>query len=249
MIVYTVLGQKGGVGKTTLAVNLAVEYARRGRRVLAVDLDAGAGLTTWLDVSPGPDLADFVLGDGKPERYAATTHGLDVIPSAKASTVALEYDDAVLRDRERRLLKRRLRRSRYDTIILDTAPGVTMLTANAIMAANRLIAPVLCDFLSLKALAELRVDLVEYRRVGGAARVAVIPMMYHSRRRISAEVLDALNDEYGANVGPPVRVSVRFAEAPSYHKPIMEYDPKGRGAEDVAAVADFLTQMEVKDGK
>ncbi len=243
-MIYAIINQKGGVGKTTLAVNLAAGLALRGRKVLAVDLDAGAGLTTWLDVPTEADVADFLLGNGPPGRYAVEVRpGLDVIPSAKAATVALEYDDAILADRERRRLKERLRGGRYDYIFLDTPPGVNILTVNAIIAANGLIAPVLADSLSLRGLAELDADLREYREVvgRGVARViAVLPMAYQARRRISGEVLEALMKGYGGRVAPPVRVSVRFAEAPSHHATIYEYDPKGRGPEDINAVIDFL---------
>jgi chromosome partitioning protein len=243
MLTYALINQKGGVGKTTLAVNLAAGAAQRGRRVLAVDLDAGAGLTAWLAADAGADVADFLLGDGPPGQYAANVRpGLDVIASRKASTVALEYDAAILADRGRRRLRERLRGGRYDFIFLDGGPGVNVLNALAVMAAKRIIAPVTADYLGLRGLAELRADLAEYRALAGAgvARVAaVVPTLYQARRRISGEVLDALARDFPGKVAPPVRVNVRLAEAPSWHKTVYEYGGR-RGRDDIDAILDFL---------
>jgi len=250
MITYAVINRKGGVGKTTLAVNLAAGLALRGRKVLAVDLDTGAGLTAWLDAEGEGNVADFLLGNGPPERYAVEVRpGLDVIPSTTPATVNLEYDDGLLADRGRGRLKERLRGGRYDYVFLDTPPGVNILTVNAVIAASGLIAPVLADYFSLRGLAELDADLREYRELVGrgvARVVAVVPMAYQVRRRISGEVLEALMNGYGAVVAPPVRVSVRFAEAPSYHKSIYEYDARGRGPEDISNLINYLLKTEAK---
>lgn len=250
MIIYALINQKGGVGKTTLAVNLAAGLARRGRRVLAVDLDAGAGLTTSLRVDGPRDVADFITGAGPPVEYAVKVReNLDVILSNRGATAELEHTAVVAGDRERTLLKRRLGRGGYDFAFLDTGPGVNVLNINALRAAGRLVVPILADYLSLKAVAGLMADLMDFRARLGPGAVGtiacIVPMAVDTRRRLTAAVLDTLTNELRVAVAPTVRLNVKFAEAPSYGKTIYEYDRR-RGGGDIDNVLNYLLKTEVK---
>ena len=250
MLIYALINQKGGVGKTTLAVNLAAGLALRGRRALVVDLDAGAGATKSLRVDAERDVADFLLGQGAAVDYAVDVRqNLALIPSNKAATADLEYTAAVVNDAGRTLLRRRLKGAPYEYIFLDAGPGVNILNVNALRAADALVIPVLADYLSLKALAELVMDISELRlRLGRGSVgriVAVVPMAVHSRRRLTGEVLDILAGDFGLPVAPAVRVNCRVAEAPSYGKTVYEYDRR-RAAADIDNVLDYLLKMEVR---
>jgi len=238
-----VLNQKGGTGKTTVAVNLAAGLARRGRRTLLVDLDAGAGVTRSLHLSPERNVYDFVTGAGPAESYAvAVRENLDVIPSEKASTASLE---AVIRkDKERLALAARFDGSAYNAVLFDCGPGFNVVNVAAIRAAEKLAVPLTLDYLALTGLAEIQADLEALGEIYGEGRVAelgyIIPCFYDKRRRLTREVLAVLKKDFPGKVTPPIRVSVKLAEAPGHGKTIYEYDRRGRGAEDFNALTAFI---------
>ncbi len=241
--VLAVLNQKGGTGKTTTSVSVAAGLARRGRRVLLVDLDAQANSGISLGVRSDTTLY-HVLAEDRPVREAivAARRDLDLLASDQSLAVA-ELSLVESRDRAERL-RRALRpvMGTYDDIILDCAPSLSILNQNALYAASEVLVPVSCDYLALVGVKQILRTLhhVENALLHPVLIAGVLPTFFDSRNRISRQVVEALNGHFGALVLPPVRVNARLKEAPSHKKTIFEYAPDSHGARDYTAVVDHL---------
>jgi chromosome partitioning protein len=243
-VIYAVANQKGGVGKTTTAVNLAACLAEAGTRVLLIDIDPQANATSGLgmrDATPGT-MADVLL-DGTPmaEVVAATRiGGLDLI----ASTPDLAGAAVELPGRQSRehILAAALGDlgPRYDYVFIDCPPSLDLLTVNALVVADRLIVPVQCEYYALEGLSRL-METVALVRSGLNPRLRVSGMlltMHDSRTRVSGEVISEVRrhfPELAFNTVVPR--NVRLAEAPSYGEPVIRYDPHCVGADAYFEVA------------
>ena len=237
-IALALVNNKGGVGKTTTAVNLAAGLAGRRLRVLLVDLDAqgSASLSLGLsraDIAPGS--AEVIL-EGRPIRagvrpsYAA---GLDVLPGS----MALASADLVLADVKGRetVLRAALApiRADYDFIVLDCPPTLGLLTVGALIAADFFLVPVTPDYLSLEGLVNL-FSAVERIRAGigkTADLLGIVLTLADYRLNVTSEIRDMIRRHYGRAVfGTEVRGNVRLKEAPSFGKTIFDYDGRSAGA-------------------
>lgn len=237
--------QKGGVAKTTTALALAAALAERERRVLVVDLDPQGALTYSLGVDP--DLLDETVNDvlirRLPIEKVILTREVDLVPS----NIDLAGAEAVLMAKTGReyALQRALRdvQGGYDFIMIDCPPSLGILTINGLTAANEVAIPLQCEALSHRGVGQLLETLNDIRHfTNPELRVAgLIPTLYDGRSRHAREVLADIIVRYGVRVlGPPVRRSIRFAEAAQAGKSILAYSPTHPGAEAYRMLASAL---------
>jgi chromosome partitioning protein len=240
--------QKGGVGKTTSAVNLSVVLSGLGFRILLIDFDPQGNATSSLgvdkreleatayDVLVGDlTLADVVVRDVRPR--------LDLLPSTPV--LAGAEVELVPRAHRERALKRALDASSepYDVVLIDCPPSLGLLTVNALTAVDRVIVPIQCEFLALEGLGQLitTIDLVKRQLNPHIEVLGVLMTMYDARTRLSAHVVEEVRRHFPRQIFEGVVPrSIRLAEAPSYGQAIAEYDPDSRGAQAYRAVADEL---------
>jgi chromosome partitioning protein len=250
-----IINQKGGVGKTTTAVNLAAGLARRGRRVCVLDLDPQAHATTHLGIEPdgrGPSMYD-VLVDGRPlaEARRQAEDGLWVVPS-DINLAAAEVELAGVVGREV-ILRDALAQDAeaFDFVLMDCAPSLGVLTLNALAAAGEVFIPLQPHFLALHGMGKLlETTALVARRINAGLRVTgIVLCLYESGTRLAQEVqrdLQAYLDRSraqpvpwaGAKVfGTRVRRNVKLAECPSFGKTVFAYAPSCHGAADYASLA------------
>jgi len=244
-----VANQKGGVGKTTSTVSIAACAAERGRRVLVVDLDPQASASRWLGVDAEQgSVLDVLAGDATAREVLrpSTVERVDVIP-ASISLVGVERALGGQPGAEM-VLSRALAdvTSDYDLVLLDCPPTLGLLAVSALVAAGEVLVPVGIGSMELDGVADLlrSVQLVAERLSPGLAVTAVLPSGYNHRQKLSQDVLEALVERFGADVVlPPVRSSVRMAEAPSAREPITTYAPRSPVAEDYRLATTALLEQ------
>ena len=247
--IVAISNEKGGTGKTTLAVNLGAALAIRGRKTLLIDMDPQGNASYILAKITDEDPAMYsVLTEknialGTIIQPTATEH-FDIAPS-NLHLAGAEIQLATLLGREN-ALKRKLAAdiiNRYDFLLIDTSPSLGLLTINALNAADYALIPVSCDFLSLVGLT-LLFDTIRLcqDQLGSHVRIlGLVANRYDRREKVSAEVLNALKQQFNSLLFETVvRVNVRLKEAPSYRQSIYEYDPVCPGAKDHLALANEL---------
>jgi chromosome partitioning protein len=247
--IVAVANQKGGVGKTTTAINLATSIAQWGQRVLLVDVDPQANMTSGVGLKgqrgPGGTAYEALLTDDAPESFVLQTsiERMSVIAADRNLTGA-EIELVALPDRERRL-QRVLDslRAQFDYIFIDCPPSLGLLTLNALVAADAVLIPLHCEYFALEGLAELVGTL---RRVRGALNPAldiegVLLTMYDDRTNlgqlVARDVREFFKDKVFNTIIPR---NVRLGEAPSHGMPAVVYDAKSRGAAAYVALAKEL---------
>jgi ATPases involved in chromosome partitioning len=240
-----IANQKGGVGKTTTAVNLSASLAANDLRVLLVDSDPQGNSTTGLGIRKDPEqltLYDALVGDRPLEDVIRPTEfdGLDIVPADK-NLVAANVELVDLENRESRL-RQRLNsvRKRYHYILLDCPPALDLLTLNALVAADSILIPIQCEFFALEGISQLMdtVDRIRDSFHHSLAIEGILLTMYDDRTNLTRQVADDLKEFFGDDVFKTVIPrSVRLAEAPSHGKPILYYDVRSRGAESYIKLA------------
>ena len=240
-----VANQKGGVGKTTTAVNLAAIIASWGNRVLLVDADPQGNATSGIGIQRGSfrrSLYHSVVLDEPISAITLSTSiaSLSVVPANK-DLAGAEIELVEVEQREFRL-KNALAavESNYDYIIIDCPPSLGLLTLNALTAAKSLLVPIQCEYYALEGVTELFDTLARIRRLHnpGLMIEGLLLTMYDERTNLSAAVAADLRDFYGLQVFQVVIPrNVRLAEAPSYGKPIISYEPHSKGAEAYSQLA------------
>jgi chromosome partitioning protein len=240
--------QKGGVAKTTTTLNLGVALAEQGKRVLAIDLDPQGNLT--MSQGWNPDEIDRSMFDVLVHRLPITeiikTNEIDVgVASIDLAGAELALSSVIGRERA---LEKALApvQTSYDFILIDTPPSLGLLTINAFVAAQGVIVPVQCEYLSLRGLVQLENTLTMIRENlnPDVAIQGILPTMFDKRLLHSREAVEILQENFGDLVlQTKIRKTVRYAEAPVKGQSIMKYDPSGD-----AALAYRLLAKEVLNG-
>jgi len=252
--VIAITNQKGGVGKTTTAINLAASLAANNLRVLLVDSDPQGNTTSGLGVEKTAELKTLyhVLLGGEeilPTILKTECEGLELIPADK-NLVGANLDLVDTEEREFRLRSALAPiRERYDYVLIDCPPALDLLTLNAMMAADSVLIPIQCEFFALEGISQL-IDTVDKIRESFQHPLkieGILLTMFDERTNLTRQVAEDLRDFFGDEVLKTVIPrSIRLAEAPSYGKPILMYDPRSRAAESYIKLAKEIIEHGIR---
>jgi len=248
-----IFNQKGGVGKTTTNVNLAACLAFRGKKVLILDIDSQGNATSGVGISKKGlevTLYDVLIDESiEPESAIIKTgiENLDIIP-ASVNLAGAEIELVQLEGRERRLKKAIEKiKSKYDFIFVDCPPSLGLLSINSLTAVDSVLIPIQCEFYALEGVSQLMstVELVQKSLNPGLQIQGVILSMFDGRTNLSIQVVEEVKKYFREKVySTVIPRNIRLAEAPSFGMPIIEYDPKSKGAEAYLEFADEFLELE-----
>ena len=236
--IISIINQKGGVGKTTTAVNLAAFLADKGYKTMLVDADSQGNATSGLskDVESKETLYDVLLDDASIEEAVVKTDikKLSILP-ASIDLAGAEIEMVSMEKREF-LMKRKLDqvRDKYDFILIDCPPSLGLMTLNALVASQEILIPIQAEFYALEGLSQLvkTVQVVTRKLNPGLSILGILLTMFDGRTNLSLQVADEVKKYFGNKVFRTVIPrSVKLSEAPSFGEPILTYAPKSKGAE------------------
>ena len=251
--IIAIANQKGGVGKTTTAVNLSAALAERGWKVLLVDMDPQGNSTSGLGIEKNLQRTVYDLLVNDATARECVSHGiykaLDIIPS----TVDLAGAEIEMLDLEKHefILKKKLRNlaGSYDYVIIDCPPSLNLLTVNALTTAGSVLVPIQCEFYAMEGLTQLMhtIRLVQKKLNPGLKLEGVLFTMYDSRTNLSRQVVESVRQYFdGKTYETLIPRNVRLAEAPSHGMSIFEYDPRSVGADAYRSLAEEVETFHVE---
>jgi chromosome partitioning protein len=255
--IVSVANQKGGVGKTTTAVNIAAALAEKGERVLAVDLDPQGHLTINMGCRRPDDLELTIYDVLTNHRIAAAdtrmrsdTIGVDFLPAnIELSGAELQLVTELGRES---VFKEKLEpiQDEYDYVIIDCPPSLGLLCVNALVASTEVIIPLQCEYFGMKGMQQLQRTIDRVRvKLNNQLRIAgILPTIYKSRTLHSQEVLELVKGAYGDMVFDiTVDASIRFAETPLAAQSILQYAPSSPGAKSYRALATAILKQDAAE--
>ena len=252
--IIAITNQKGGVGKTTTAINLAAALAACDVRVLLIDSDSQGNSTSGLGIEKTPDLItlyDVELRDRNIREAIRTTtvEGLDILPADK-NLIGINFELSGRQGRET-VLRGHLEaiKEDYTFILIDCPPALDLLTLNALLAADSVLVPIQCEFFALEGVSELMdtIDRVRESFDHPLRIEGILLTMYDDRTNLVKQVAADLREFFGHEVFRTVIPrSIRLAEAPSHGKPILMYDPASKGSEAYIQLAKEVLANEQK---
>ncbi|GAB4173941.1 MAG: AAA family ATPase [Wenzhouxiangellaceae bacterium] len=251
-----IANQKGGVGKTTTALNLAVGLSEMDRRVLLIDIDPQGNCTTGLGVelSPGQaTIAEVLTGEHTIDeaRCRPRSAALDLVPADGDLTATEVW--LMEQDERATVLRSALEpiRGRYDDVVIDCPPALNVLTLNALTAADRVLIPMQCEYYALEGLTALigTIEQIQQSVNPDLEIEGLVRTMYDVRNNLSGAVSNQLAEHFGDKLyNTIVPRNVRVAESPSYGESVLSYDPESRGAVAYRGLAgEYLRRMEGRD--
>ena len=244
--IIAVANQKGGVGKTTTAINLSSCLSALGKRVLAIDMDPQGNMTSGLGVDKDnveKTVYDLIIGRATVEECLCKEvfKNLDLLPTninlsaAEIELIGVENKEFIIRDEVAKI------RGNYDFVIVDCPPSLSMLTINAMTTADTVLVPIQCEYYALEGLSQLMhtIDLVKERLNPDLEMEGVVFTMYNARTNLSLQVVENVKDNLDQTIYKTIIPrNIRLAEAPSHGLPINIYDPKSSGAESYMLLAE-----------
>lgn len=251
-IVISLLNHKGGVGKTTSAINIAAAMVELGKKVLLIDLDPQANLTISLGIPRQKyTIYEAMRGEGELAPYTYKPNFDVVISSLDLSGAEME----LINEAGREFILRELLNQvvdDYDYILIDCPPSLGLLTLNALTSSRYILIPLQTEFLAVQGLAKIKqvIDKVRFRLNKQLDIGGVIATMYDSRRVLNRDVVDTIHKYFGEKVFKTyIRDNVALAEAPAQRKDIFEYSPKSSGAQDYLDLTqEILARIESEKG-
>lgn len=247
-----IANQKGGVGKSTTAINLSACLAEAGQRVLTIDMDPQGNTTSGLGIDKDDQevtVYELLIGECELEDCLIKTDfdNLSLIPSdvnlagAEIELIGLDNKEYILKEQIDKI------RDDYDYIIIDCPPSLSMLTINAMTTANTVLVPIQCEYYALEGLSQLMhtIDLVQQRLNPDLEIEGIVFTMYDARTNLSLQVVENVKENLNQNIYKTIIPrNVRLAEAPSYGQPITIYDPRSSGAESYRLLAEEVINRE-----
>ena len=243
--IIAIANQKGGVGKTTTSINLSAALAAQGKKVLIIDTDPQGNATSGFGVEKNEldnTVYELMLGECSIKEciLSEVIPNLDMLPT-NVNLAAIEIETIDVENKEY-ILKNELDwiKDKYDFILIDCPPSLSMLTVNAMSAADSVLVPIQCEYYALEGLSQLihTINLVKSRLNEDLEMEGVVFTMYDSRTNLSAEVVENVKENLDEKIFDTVIPrNIRLAEAPSFGQPITEYDPKSAGSVSYISLA------------